>query len=257
MAVTVAVMLFGAACSGSTDDPAPTGAGDDPGPVEVSAPAGFRVHRGEEYGFVWPSDWTPVPGGGTFVAGAEMEIVGPTGDAGLPALITVYREEGFEGDFQRYLFAFNGEASTALADRAVIRNERATVPQSVEAQVIESEYTLPGLVAPAPEPTPTPEGDDKKKSKKRRNKQREKADDKTRAQPGENDEEPDSEDAGEQDDSDGSVTIRQVDILVMTRENVTINLRAAAPAEDFDDFSEIFTAVLNSLRVQPPSVGAS
>jgi len=258
MAMTVAVLLFGAACSGSTDDPAPTGAGEDPGPVEVSAPAGFRVHRGEEYGFVWPSDWTPVPGGGTFVAGADMEIVGPTGDAGLPALITVYREEGFEGDFQRYLFAFNGEASTALADRTVIRNERATVPQSVEAQVIESEYTLPGLVAPVPEatPTPTPEGDAEKKTDKPRNKQRRKADDETPAQPGENDEEPDSEDAGEQDDSDGSVTIRQVDILVMTRENVTINLRAAAPAEDFDDFSEIFTAVLNSLRVQPPSVGA-
>jgi hypothetical protein len=238
----VAVVFVGAACTGTSDDAAPSAESEtgNAEPVEVSAPPGFRIHRGEEYGFVFPSDWTPVPGGGTFVAGADIEIVGPKGDVGLPALITLYREEGFEGDFERYLFAFNGEASIALPDRSVVRNEPASVPQSVEARVIESEYTLPGLVAPEPDTDTKATG----KTGKRKPGDAKQVDE---AEPSDESEEP----AG----APGSVTIRQVDILVLTRDNVTINLRAAAPAEEFDDFSEIFTTVFNSLRVRPPSVG--
>jgi hypothetical protein len=239
--IMVAVMFVGAACTGSTEDSAPSAESEtrDAEPVEVSAPPGFRIHRGEEYGFAFPSDWTPVPGGGTFVAGADIEIVGPTGDVGLPALITLYREEGFKGDFERYLFAFNGEASTALPDRNLIRSEPASVPQSVQARVIESEYTLPGLVAPEPD-TDT---NNRKKSK-------EKDGDAEKVN------EPEGSDESEEPPgAAGSVTIRQVDILVLTRDNITINLRAAAPAEEFDDFSEIFTTVVNSLRVRPPSIG--
>ena len=234
--ILLVAILVGAACTESDGDREPQAEREtkDAEPVEVSAPPGFSIHRGEEYGFVFPSDWTPVPGGGTYVPGADMEILGPEGDLGLPPLITVYREEGFKGDFQRYLFTFNGEASIALPDRTVIRNEPAAVPQSVEARVIESEYTLPGLVE-----EPGPEETDKKRNEK------------------DEDEEADAteESADETEPPPGTVTIRQADLLVLTRDNVTINLRAAAPAEEFDQFSEIFTTVLNSLRVRPPSVG--
>ena len=234
----IAALLIGAACTDSIRDTEPEAEREtqDAESVEVSAPPGFRIHRGEDYGFVFPSDWTPVPGGGTYVAGADMEIVGPKGEVGLAPLITVYREDGFKGDFQRYLFTFNGEASTALPNRAVIRDEPASVPQSVGAQVIESEYTLPGLV---PEPTPGPESSETKDEK--------------RDEEASGDTQPDE--PQESDVPPGTVTIRQVDVLVLTRDNVTINLRAAAPADEFDAFSEIFTTVLNSLRVRPPSAG--
>jgi len=236
--VLLAALLIGAACTDSTGDAEPEAEREtqDAEPVEVSAPPGYRIHRGEEYGFVFPSDWTPVPGGGTYVTGADMEIVGPKGEIGLAPLITVYREEGFKGDFQRYLFTFNGEASTALPNRTVIRDEPASVPQSVEARLIESEYTLPGLV---PEPAPEPETSEEK--------------DKKRDEQASGDSQTDE--PQEPDVPPGTVTIRQVDVLVLTRDNVTINLRAAAPADEFDAFSEIFTTALNSLRVRPPSVG--
>ena len=246
-------MLIGAACTDSGGDGGRAAEREtqDPEPVEVSAPPGFRIHRGEEYGFVFPSDWTPVPGGGTYVAGADMEIVGPKGELGLPPLITVYREEGFKGDFQRYLFTFNGEASIALPNRTVIRNEPASVPQSVEAQVIETEYTLSGLV-PESEPDTTGKKNKKDKTKTRNAKKNEAKKNKASKETdggAESDEPPGSQ------TPPGSVVIRQVDILVLTRDKVTINLRAAAPADEFDDFSEVLTTVINSLRVRPPSVG--
>ena len=246
MSMLIAALLTGAACTDSTGeaDPGTERETQDAEPVEVSAPPGFRIHRGEEYGFVFPSDWTPVPGGGTYVAGAEMEIVGPKGEVGLAPLITVYRAEGFKGDFQRYLFAFNGEASIALPSRTVIRNEPASVPQSVEAQVIESEYTLPGLL---PEPAPDATETDEKGKKKNA------GDDSSG--PESDDDDPAASESEVPEPPPGSVTIRQVDLLVLTRDKVTINLRAAAPADEFDEFSEIFTTVLNSLRVQPPPVG--
>ena len=242
MLVFVAVTLLGTACSDSTEEAEPRAqrGTEDAEPVEVSAPPGFTIHRGEEYAFVFPFDWTPVPGGGTFVAGAEMEIVGPNGDLGLPPLITVYREEGYKGDFQRYLFTFNGEASIALPNRTVISDEGVSVPQSVEARVIESEYTLPGLV-----PEHEHEATGKKGNKKAKGDE----------SPEDVDDTDESEEPQEPADVPGSVTIRQVDLLVLTRDKVTINLRAAAPADEFDEFSEIFTTVINSLRVRPPSVG--
>jgi hypothetical protein len=242
ISVWVAALLIGAACTDSAGDPESETEREpqDTEPVEVLAPPGFRIHRGEEYGFVFPSDWTPVPGGGTYVAGADMEVVGPKGESGLVALITVYREEGFTGDFQRYLFTFNGEASTALPNRTVIRDEPVSVPQSVDARLIESEYTLPGLV-----PEPEPEATGPRDAKRAKGKE----DGETGADAGE------TADSEEPELPPGSVTIRQVDVLVLTRDNVTINLRAAAPADEFDDFAEIFTTVLNSLRVRPPAVG--
>lgn len=251
VSMIAAVIVASAACTGPSDDSARPQEPEtrEAEPVEVSAPPGFRIHRGEDYGFVFPSEWTPVAGGGTFVAGAEMEIVGPKGEAGLPPLITVYREEHFEGDFQRYLFTFNGEAAVALPDRTVIRNEPASVPQSVEAHVIESEYTLPGLAPVDPE-EPEEEGEPQGGDESRDSGE---SDDSNYSESG--DSEAGAPDDADEAGDDGSVTIRQVDILVLTRDDVTINLRAAAPAEEFDGFSEIFTTVMNSLRVQPPSAG--
>jgi hypothetical protein len=45
--------------------------------------------------------------------------------------------------------------------------------------------------------------------------------------------------------------VRQIDLLVVVSGGVTINLRATAPARDFDSLAATFATVIDSLRVAP------
>jgi len=254
--------MIAMACTSEGDGDAEQPPTTVPGDVEVSAPDGYTVHRGEDFGFAFPFEWSTVPGGGTYADGAVLEIVGPSGDLGLPPIISVYREEGFVGDFDRYLFTFNGESATALPDRTIIRDEPTSVPHSVEARLIEAEYSLQdvaGLVVEQDEAGKPERSDKGRRADNERNK---KGDEKRGSGTSRGDKDARNKGADEDARKDrdepqepASVSIRQVDVLVLTPEGVTINLRAAAPSEEFDKFSEVFTTVIASLRVPAPVVG--
>jgi hypothetical protein len=188
-----------------------------PGPVEVPTPDGFTVYEGPGYGFAWPAGWKQIVAAGAFTDGADVEIVGPSGKRGLPPLITAYSEEGFSGGFDRYYFDFNVGANTSLPDRTVVNDDPTTVAHAIEARLIEVEYTVPGLAAPPAPGLAAPK----------------------RAKPTEKEE---------------PVVVRQVDLIVLTAGGSTIDLRVAAPVEDFARLSSRFTAVLESFRVSGPTL---
>jgi hypothetical protein len=214
IAAAVGILVVLGACS----QPAERRDDESPEPaamtadLDVPARPGYAVFRGVDYGFAFPATWRQLVGTGTFTDGAEIEVVGPEQSTNVPALISLYRAENFNGDFDDYVFEFNAAANLALPDRKVIRDEEAVVPHAEDARLIEVEYTLPRKAA-------THGAGGVPESFRRR-----------------------------------PLMIRQVDLIVLTKYGVTINLRTAAPLQDFDPLLSVkFTSVIESLRLKAPA----
>lgn len=137
LAAIGAVILAGA-CSPEEEEV-------DGADAPATAAAGFSPVRAGGIVLAVPEEWQ-IEEPDVRVPGAILVASLPDPAAGQPPLVAVYAEDGFEGTIDDYLFTFNAESATALPDRRVLEETRASVPGAEGAVLIESRYALPAEV---------------------------------------------------------------------------------------------------------------
>jgi hypothetical protein len=146
---TISLLLFGMACS---EPPAGSRAMGSGTTLEVTAGDGFSVYRGRGFAFAYPTGWTASHDGGRFIDDPLVEFAGPDPAGGLPPLIDLFREEGFEGDIDTYVRNFNIGHGTTLPARSVVRDEPASVQGALGARIIETRFDAAPLLHRAGRP---------------------------------------------------------------------------------------------------------